>query len=379
MSPIEIETDVVVVGARCAGAATAMLLARRGVDVTVVDRASELGDTLSTHAISRGGVVQLHRWGLLDAVLASGAPAIRRVQFHIGGDVLERTIKERAGVDLLVAPRRRVLDNVLLQAAEQAGARILLGTGVHEVQPGVGVRATTPAGDPLLIRAPLVIGADGLRSRVARDVTATLIDERPSIAGGIFGYFDGDWDGFEFHVAEGSFDGVFPTNDGKACVWVIAPADRIEAARRATPNPAAAFARLARETAPALAERLGEPTEQIRMALRLPNVVRQASGPGWALVGDAGYHRDAITGHGITDAFRDAELLADAVVAGDLPAYADARLEALRPIFDVTCQLALFPPVDRFVELQKQLSDRIEAEACALAAMPTPAATAAAA
>ena len=97
-------TDVVVVGARCAGAATAMLLARQGHRVVLVDRATFPSDTISTHAVARGGVVQLARWGLLDAVLASGAPAIRRVRFHVGGEVIDRVIKERAGVDLLVAP-----------------------------------------------------------------------------------------------------------------------------------------------------------------------------------------------------------------------------------------------------------------------------------
>src|SRR5690348_3715760 len=112
--------DVIVVGARAAGAATAMLLARHGHDVLVVDRAELPSDTLSTHSIARSGVVQLDRWGLLDRVLASGAPAIRDVAFHVGEACTRRRIKAYAGVDLLVAPRRHVLDAILADAAVAA-------------------------------------------------------------------------------------------------------------------------------------------------------------------------------------------------------------------------------------------------------------------
>jgi 2-polyprenyl-6-methoxyphenol hydroxylase-like FAD-dependent oxidoreductase len=114
--------DVVVVGGRVAGSATAMLLARLGHDVVVLDQASFPSDTVSTHSIARSGVVQLRRWGLLDQVLASGAPAIRQVAFNAGGESLTRRIKDKAGVDFLVAPRRHVLDTLLATAAEHAGA-----------------------------------------------------------------------------------------------------------------------------------------------------------------------------------------------------------------------------------------------------------------
>src|SRR5213078_3874713 len=113
--------DVVIVGARVAGAATAMLLARLGHDVVAVDQAPFPSDTVSTHAIARSGVVQLRRWGLLEAVLASGAPAIRQVTFHAGGESVTRPIRHKAGVDLVVAPRRYVLDTILAAAAQRAG------------------------------------------------------------------------------------------------------------------------------------------------------------------------------------------------------------------------------------------------------------------
>ena len=126
--------DVVIVGGRVAGAATAMLLARLGHEVAVVDQASFPGDTVSTHSIARSGVVQLRRWGLLDAVLGSGAPAIRQVTFHAGGQPVSRPIRPKAGVDLVVAPRRYVLDTILAAAAERAGADVRTGVTVTGLQ-----------------------------------------------------------------------------------------------------------------------------------------------------------------------------------------------------------------------------------------------------
>ncbi|HZD71824.1 MAG TPA: FAD-dependent monooxygenase, partial [Actinomycetes bacterium] len=126
--------DVVIVGARVAGSATAMLLARLGHDVVVVDQASFPSDTLSTHSIARSGVVQLRRWGLLDEILDSGAPAIRQVTFNAGGASMSRTIKDQAGVDLVVAPRRYVLDTILATAAERAGADLRPGVTVTGVR-----------------------------------------------------------------------------------------------------------------------------------------------------------------------------------------------------------------------------------------------------
>src|SRR5947209_6744110 len=122
--------EVVVVGARCAGAATAMLLARQGIDVLLIDRAEFPSDTLSTHAISRGGVVQLSRWGLLDRVVASGAPPIRTVSFINPAGTLNLPVKDRSGVDHLLAPRRYVLDMIMLEAARSAGVSVRTGVNV---------------------------------------------------------------------------------------------------------------------------------------------------------------------------------------------------------------------------------------------------------
>jgi flavin-dependent dehydrogenase len=379
--------DVVVVGGRVAGSATAMLLARLGHDVVVLDQASFPSDTVSTHSIARSGVVQLRRWGLLDEVLASGAPAIRQVTFNTGAESVTRTIKDKAGVDLLVAPRRHVLDTLLATAAEHAGAEVHTGitaTGLQRDGHGrvTGVFGHDRAGAPIQIGARYVIGADGLRSRVAGLVDAT-IDEAGRAGGAAqYAYYTGiPWSGIEFFVAERSFAGVFPTHDGQACIWVCTPSADAKAVRRRAGSRVEAFGQLLERGAPELAERLrhARRTSPVEGMLRQPNQVRQAFGPGWALVGDAGYYRDAITAYGMSDAFRDAELLAvalDRALDGDseeataLAAYQQQRDQALRDIFEITCRLAAYPPVSAFIGLQKQLSAAIDKEAAALAARP---------
>jgi flavin-dependent dehydrogenase len=383
--------DVVVVGARVAGSATAMLLARLGHDVAVVDRASFPSDTISTHSIARSGVVQLRRWGLLDEVLGSGAPAIRQVTFNADGASLTRTIKHKASVDLLVAPRRYLLDTILATAAERAGAELRSGvtvTGVRRDRRGrvVGVDGHDHAGAPVELGARWVVGADGLGSRVARSVGAALTEVGEPAAGGAtqYAYYTGiPWTGMEFFVAPRSFAGVFPTHHQQACIWVCTPAADAYAARRQASSRADAFDRLLGRAAPPLAERLrhARRTSPVHGMLRLPNQVRQASGPGWALVGDAGYHRDAITAHGISDAFHHAELLAvaldqalgaDAEEATALARYQQQRDQALREVFELTCRLAAYPPVPAFIELQKQLSAAIDQQAAALATRAVP-------
>ena len=134
--------DAVVVGARVAGAATALLLARAGLRVLVVDRARRGSDTLSTHALMRGGVLQLRRWGVLERVVAAGAPPVRRVTFHYGSQATPVALKPHAGVSALYAPRRTVLDAALADAAEAAGARLRFGLVVTDLA------ATTPAASP---------------------------------------------------------------------------------------------------------------------------------------------------------------------------------------------------------------------------------------
>lgn len=381
--------DVVVVGARAAGASTALLLARMGHDVVVLERAQFPSDTLSTHGLSRSGVVQLARWGLLDDVLASGAPAIRQVTFHVGGESMAHRVKDRAGVDHLVAPRRHVLDPIVADAASAAGADVRYGvtvTGVRQDDHGrvTGVCARDAAGETFEIDARVVVGADGLRSRVARSAGAPLLDVRPATGAAHYAYYAGlPWDGIELFIGDGALVGVFPTHGGEACVWVCSPIESALAARRGTDSLDAALDLLVAQGAPALAERLAGATRTsaVQGIVGMANQVRRAHGPGWALVGDAAYHRDAVTGHGMSDAFRDAELLAGAIDTGlhgdaDLDAalagYDEQRTAALGEIFDITCILASYPPRSVFVEQQRRLSAAIEAESSWLAARPVP-------
>jgi 2-polyprenyl-6-methoxyphenol hydroxylase-like FAD-dependent oxidoreductase len=385
--------DVIVVGARAAGAATAMLLARLGHDVVLVDRAVFPADTVSTHQIARPGVVLLHRWGLLDRVLASGAPPIRQVTFTADGESTTRTVKHKAGVDLLVAPRRYVLDTLVAEAAVRSGVRIRQGvtvTGVRLDDTGraVGVYGHDRTGAPVEIGARFVVGADGLASRVARSVGAEVLEYRGDAGAVQYAYFTGvSWDGIELHVADRALAGVFPTHHNQACVWVGTPSADAHAARRRAASRTEAFTAQLTRAAPELAARLrtGRRTSPVAGMLRTPNLLRRAYGPGWALAGDAGYHRDAVTGHGISDAYRDAHLLAtalDAVLRGDadehvaLADYQHRRDRALREVFELTLALAAYPAVAEFVDLQKRLSRAIDVAAAELAeAAPASSAT----
>jgi len=379
--------DVVVIGGRCAGSATARLLAAQGHDVAVVERAVLPSDTLSTHGIARGGVVQLSRWGLLDRVLQTGAPAVREVTFRIGDDELTRPIKDRAGVDLLVAPRRLVLDGLLVDEARDAGVTVRTGTtvtGLSRDRAGrvAGVSARTRTGRELTLLARHVVGADGMRSMTAGLVGARTHQSFTADVSTFYMYVDQvPWRGFEFHIAPEAFAGVFPTHDGQACVWLSRPSPRLSTVRVAGSRRTDALIAALDEVAPSLAARVraGRVVSPVRGCVAPPNFVRESHGPGWALVGDAGYHRDPITGHGITDAFRDAELLADALHAalGDpaletdaLTGYESARDRALAETFRLTEELSRFPEPARFVELQIELSGALDREALLLASRP---------
>jgi 2-polyprenyl-6-methoxyphenol hydroxylase-like FAD-dependent oxidoreductase len=234
------------------------------------------------------------------------------------------------------------------------------------------------------LRGRCVIGADGLRSRVARSAGAAITQGLPAGGAAQYAYYAGiPRAGMELFVAERSFAGVFPTHHGQGCIWVCTPSADATAARRRAGSREQAFGELLERSAPQLAGRLrhARRTSPVRGMLRQPNQVRQAFGPGWALVGDAGYHRDAVTAHGISDAFRDAELLASALdqalSAGAeqstaLGCYQQQRDQALRETFEITCRLAAYPAVPAFIELQKQLSAAIDNEAATLAARPIP-------
>jgi flavin-dependent dehydrogenase len=289
---------------------------------------------------------------------------------------------------MLIAPRRHILDELLVKAAVSAGAQLMTGVtidGIRRSHTGrvSGVEGRTAAGE-VMFPARFVVGADGRGSRIARSVGAAFTEERGEDSAAHYAYFSGEWSAMEYHLGDRSFSGVFPTNNGEACVWVGTPADVALQARRSHETIDAAFDALLEEASPELAVRLSTGATRrstTRGIIGMPNHIRKPVGPGWALVGDAGYHRDAITGLGISDAFRDAELLAsalDLVLCGDadeVPALADyhaTRDEQLRDAFEITCEMTSFPSADRFTELQKQLGVAVDTQAAILAARPLP-------
>jgi 2-polyprenyl-6-methoxyphenol hydroxylase-like FAD-dependent oxidoreductase len=328
-----------------------MLLARRGLSVLLVDRGRYGSDTLSTHALMRAGVVQLHRWSVLDRIKAAGTPAVRTTSFHYADEVVEVRIKPRDGMDGLYAPRRTVIDAALVDAAREAGAAVAFETRLIDLvrrEDGrvSGARLHQEGRGPFEAAAGLVIGADGVRSSVARLAGADCYKIGRYATGVIFSYWrNTGHDGYHWHYRPGVSAGVIPTNAGLTCVFVSVSQDRFheevkagaEAAHRKLLNEcdvtlAATVARCDR------AERLSGFSGEL-------GFFRQSHGPGWALIGDAGYFKDPLTAHGITDALVDAEVLSDAVASGSegaLAEYQRARDARATKLFDVTDAIASF-------------------------------------
>jgi flavin-dependent dehydrogenase len=345
------ETDVVVVGARVAGAATAMLLARAGLDVVVVDRSRAGSDTLSTHALTHAGVIQLHRWGLLDRIRA-GTPAIRRTTFHLAAGSNAVDIPTRHGVDALYAPRRTVLDPLLASAAADSGATVRFGFTVSEILRdengrAIGVAGTDRLGRTTRIRARYVVGADGANSLVARRVEAPVEKVGEGAGNYLYRYWSGvATDGYDWMFRGGVSAGVVPTNGGLVCVFVGSDVEHI------TSRAPGMYAELLTRASPEVAERVlsGRSEGRMRRFVGRPGLVRRPWGPGWVLVGDAGYWKDPISAHGITDALRDAELAANAIVgaigSSDPSApqwmedYHELRDRLSAELFDVTDRIA---------------------------------------
>src|SRR5689334_19714382 len=221
--------DVIVVGARCAGSPAAMLLAQRGYRVLLADRATFPSDTVSTHFVKPPGVAMLRRWGLLAQVAASGCPPVRRFRFDYGPVVLAGTPPPLDGGAESYAPRRPVLDAILVQAAARAGAEVRTAFTVDGVLTDggrvTGIRGHARGGAAVTERARLVVGADGRHSRVARAVAAPAYRAQPALTCAYYSYWsDVPFDG----VIEGYFLPrrailAFPTNDGQVCVFVQWP------------------------------------------------------------------------------------------------------------------------------------------------------------
>jgi flavin-dependent dehydrogenase len=376
MTPNATRYDAVVVGARCAGAATAMLLARRGLRVLAVDRSRYGSDTLSTHALMRAGVLQLHRWGVLDCLRDAGTPPVTTTTFHYGKDAIEIRIKPRDGVDALYAPRRTVIDPILVDAARESGAEVRHGVRLVELLRSdagriEGALLQGKSGDLREVRAGIVIGADGVLSSVARLAGAATLREGRHATANIYGYWSGiDAAGYHWRYRPGLSAGTIPTNDGLTCVFLSLPPSRFEEARRSGID--AAYRSGLAELDPALAAAVetASPAGKLHLFSGIHGFLRQTWGPGWALVGDASYFKDPLTAHGMTDALRDAELLARAVAEGTdeaLDRHQRARDDLSRRFFEITDQVASFSwDLETVRRLHLEMSEEMGREAEAL-------------
>jgi len=312
--------DVIVIGARCAGSPVAMLLAQRGHRVLVVDRTALPADTVSTHYLQQYGLARLQSWGLLDEVLATGATPITRMTISYDDAVIDGFADPIDGITATLAPRRTALDPVLLRAAESAGAEVRLGATLREliVEDGVvrGVRLQTADGALVEERARVVVGADGSRSRVAEAVGAASYDVVEPSCFIYYSYWTGMDVQFHSRIGLGQQQvGAWPTNDGRTLVAVMRTRDRYAEFRGDVEKN---FHEVLEQVVPDIAEqvRAGEQAERFTGIQYPDNYYRVSAGPGWALVGDAGYHKDPFTGKGISDAFVHAELLAGKIAEG---------------------------------------------------------------
>jgi flavin-dependent dehydrogenase len=348
--------DAIVVGARCAGSPTAMLLARKGYRVLLLDKAGFPSDTLSTHYLHQPGVGLLARWGLLERLAASNCPPIRGYHFDVGPFALEGAPPAADGFADAYAPRRSVLDKILVDAAVAAGAELREHFSAQELltdgERVTGIRGHASGGAMVTEEAPIVIGADGLRSLVARSVQAPTYHRNPALTCAYYAYWgDIPIQCVELYPRPGRMVIAFPTHDGQVLIVVQWPHAAFHEFRADVEGNYLKTLDLA----PALAERVrrGRRSERFLGTADLPNLFRRPHGPGWALVGDAGYYEDPQTAMGMTNAFRDAELLAEAIDAGfaeggslaeSLAEYGRRRDEAAVPYFEYTCQLARMAP-----------------------------------
>lgn len=347
--------DAIVVGARCAGAPTAMLLARKGYRVLAVDRATFPSDTVSTHLIHPPGVDALKRWGLLDRVVATNCPAIDTYVFDFGPFTITGAPGTSAS-PISYSPRRTVLDKILIDAASEAGVEVREAFTVDEIamEDGrvTGIRGHSRGAAPVTEKARIVIGADGLHSSVARAVKAEQYHEKPQLLAGYYTYWSNLPMNGRFETYSRPFQSfaAWPTNDDKTLVIAGWQFKEFEARK----SDIEGNYRRVIDLAPAFAERLRDAKREERFAgMAVPGYFRKPYGAGWALVGDAGYNKDFITAQGIQDAFRDAELCVTAIdqaFSGKrsfddaMADYQSTRDQHVLPLYEFTAQLASQEP-----------------------------------
>ena len=348
--------DAIVVGARCAGSPTALLLARKGYKVLLVDRSVFPSDmAFSNHFVHQAGSAALKRWGLLERLAATNCPPITEDYFDYGAFSLSGPVPPVDGVNTAFAPRRIKLDPLLVAAAGEAGAEVRDGFSVQEViwdnDKVVGIRGKHK-GALVTEKARITVGADGMFSTVAKAVKPPEYKSQPGLEGSWYAYWSGvPMRGWHLWLRPNRVVFAYNTNDNLTLIGVAFPARELDAVRA---NVESYHGRAIAEFIPELAERMrAGKRESHFVGGVIPYHMRRPYGPGWALVGDAGYQKDPCTASGITDAFRSAEWLAEAIDAGfggrqpleqALAAYEKTRNESETPYFDLTTQLAALAP-----------------------------------
>jgi 2-polyprenyl-6-methoxyphenol hydroxylase-like FAD-dependent oxidoreductase len=350
--------DAIVVGARCAGAPTAMLLARKGHRVLLVDKATFPSDTMSTHVVHPPGVAALERWGLLEHLKATGCPPIETYSFDFGPLTIAGSPRPIDGVARAYCPRRTILDRLLVDAAVEAGVELREGFTVDEILASdgavTGIRGHVKGGADVTEGARVVIGADGRHSLVAKTVQPEQYDERPSHLAMYYAYWSGlHTDGFDTFIRAENRRGwaAARTHDDLTVVPFGWPVEEFHENRKDIEGNFFATVDLA----PEFADRLRAAKRESKFigSAELPGYFRKPFGPGWGLVGDAGYHKNPITAMGINDAFRDAELAASALddaFTGKRPFeqgmgdYQRARDREALPVYEFTDDFAQLQP-----------------------------------
>ena len=349
--------DAIVIGARCAGAVTAMLLARLGHKVLLIERGLIPSNVHQGHFIHKQGPRLLAEWGLLEKVVATNCPAITTHLTDLEDFPLVGRDIRLGNVAWGYGPRRRQLDHVLVEAAIEAGAEFrpnflvesLLWNG-KRVEGICGRQRHQPASGTE--KAHITIGADGKNSALARPVDAPRYEETPALTCWYFSYWSGvPTEGFEMYLRGKRVIFAFSTNDNLFAIFIAWPIEKFQSVKADIEGQ---FMEVV-DMVPRFAERVrsGRREERFFGTADLPNFLRRPFGPGWALVGDAGCHKDPMEGLGICDALRDADFLAAAVhegLAGHIPlqealiAYERRRNESTMADYQENISRARFIP-----------------------------------
>jgi 2-polyprenyl-6-methoxyphenol hydroxylase-like FAD-dependent oxidoreductase len=350
--------DAIVVGARCAGSPTAMLLARKGYRVLLLDKATFPSDTMSTHHVHPPGVAALERWGLLERLEVTGCPPVETYSFDFGPLTISGSPRPIDGIARGYCSRRTVLDKLLADAAVEAGAELREGFTVDEILASdgtvTGIRGHAKGGADVTERAKVVIGADGKHSLVAKTVKPEQYNERRSHLAMYYAYWsDLPAGGFDTFIRAENRRGwaAIPTHDDLTVLPFGWPVEEFKANRGDIEGNFFA----AMDFAPEFAEHVRAAQRESKFigSADLPGYFRKPFGPGWALLGDAGYHKNPITAMGINDAFRDAELVTDALDGAfsgrqsyedGMNDYQQTRDREAGPIYEFTDDFAQLQP-----------------------------------